>query len=113
MLYSGLIWASITALASAAPESLLYIFGKDSIHTDTKAPSISANTARLLLAQRLGLSTYHELGNVDDHTFEILNAYGSNRQTLFASQKDEVSPLLIIEGVERPEGKSRQTRSQA
>ncbi len=66
-------------------------------------PSISPHSARLLLAQRLGLSQYHSLQDADDLTLEILNKYGGEHQQIFAREEtvqDVEKLLLIIEGVD-------------
>ena len=70
-------------------------------------PSISPNTARLLFAQRLGLSQYHSLEGVDESTLDILNTYGGKQQQLFTDEEHTRSNdrlLLIVDGVTEPEG---------
>lgn len=90
------------------------IYIKDNVITleRPKVPSISPNIARLLFAQRLGLSQYHELGNVDETTLEVLNQYGGQQPSLLVDAEESRQQttdrlLFIIEGVEFPEGKTR------
>lgn len=66
-------------------------------------PSISPRTARLLLAQRLGLSRYHSLQDADESTLDILNTCGGEQQQVFAREDgSEVVEklLLVVEGVD-------------
>ena len=73
-----------------------------------KLPSISPLSSRLLFAQRLGLSRYHTLEGVDDDTLDLLSRFGSQRSSLFADENEElVKSLVIIEGIDRPEGESQ------
>ena len=112
----GLAWAS-TALGiyAASQEAPIYI-QDDSLNGPTsKTQSISANTARLLLAQRLGLSQYHDLGDADEVTLDVLNTYGGQQQSIFGEREESRQQstdklLFIIEGVEYPEGGSEYAR---
>lgn len=105
---AGLLWASAALEACAvSAQALLYISDQDPVPSKEDPPSISPITARLLLAERLGLSQYHSLEDADGSTLEILNALGGEQRRLF---KDDDQPprsekfLFIIEGVTRPEG---------
>lgn len=107
----GLVWIS-AALRSfvTCQEAPLYIQDDSPNPPTSKAPSISPATARLLLAQRLGLSQYHDLGDVDETTLDVLNTYGGPQQSAFGEEAAprQQSPdklLFIIEGVEYPEGR--------
>ena len=104
---ASIAWASTVSQSFAtSPQTLVYL--SDNEHSGPfELPSVTPNTARLLLAQRLGLSQYHELGDPNDSILDILNGYGGSRQHAFAPQDE--SPihghlLVIIEGVEHPEG---------
>ena len=107
---AGLAWAS-TALGiyAASEEAFVYIQDNALAPQSLKAETISPSTARLLFAQRLGLSQYHDLGDADEATLQILNAYGGQQQSIFGdieeSRHQSTDRLLfIIEGVEFPEG---------
>lgn len=98
--------ASAVAQAYAAlPEAHVHL--SDSCQQrHTKPPSISPHEARLLLAQRLGLSSYHSLGDVSESTLEHLNIYGGAKKELFHEDQWQSPNLLlaVVEGVEHPEG---------
>lgn len=99
-----LIWVvGLLRLSHAAFEAQIYL--SDSAQAaSAKPPSISPNTARLLLAQRLGLAQYHELGDIADSELGILNNYGEDQEPLFAEQKAALPKLLILEGIQHPGG---------
>ena len=101
---AGLLWASAALEAyTVVGKALLYTSESWSRQATVKPPSISPQTARLLLAQRLGLSRYHSLQDADESTLEILNTFGGEQQQIFAPketlQSDE-KLLLIVEGVD-------------
>ena len=104
----GLVWATTVASTYAAStEALVYLSDNDSSKPNLNPPSISPNTARLLLAKRLSVSQYHDLGDVDDSVLEILDKYGGTWPTVFSQRADSSSQsqlLLVVEGVEHPEG---------
>ena len=100
----GLLWASAAFEASTvAGEALVYTSESWLSQTPADPPSISPNTARLLFAQRLGLSQYHSLQDTDESTLEILNLYGGNQRHVFAHEersRDVEKLLLVVEGVD-------------
>ena len=108
----GRLWASAAFVASTvAGEALVYTSESWSRQTPADPPSISPSTARLLFAQRLGLSQYHSLQATDESTLEILNVYGGNQQQIFTQERslDAEKLLLIVEGVD--EGSSDYQKS--
>lgn len=105
-LLAGFLCIASGACAVAA-EALIYTSDVPSPASRAGTPSISPNTARLLLAQRLGLSQYHSLEGADKSTLDILNTYGGKQQQLFAHEEHSRSNdrfLLIVDGVTKPEG---------
>ena len=100
----GLLWASAAFEAfTVAGEALVYTSESWLRQTPADLPSISPNTARLLFAQRLGLSQYHSLQDTDESTLKILNTYGGNQQQIFAHEersRDAEKLLLVVEGVD-------------
>ena len=106
-LSARLIWIGV-ALESCtvSGQALLYISDAISSPTKNDPPSISPITARLLLAQRLGLSQYHSLEDADESAIDILNIYGGREEEVFRDE-DGANPeklLLLVEGVSNPEG---------
>lgn len=105
---TALIWATAAARAYAAsPEAHVYL-NAGSHDKGGKPPSISASDARLLFAQRLGLSQYHSLGDVDEKTLRLLNEYGDWPKSLLRSVQDPRRLLVLVEGVQYPEGNPQQ-----
>lgn len=97
--------SAVAQVYAASPEAYVYLSDASQQH-HTKPPSKSPHEARLLLAQRLGLSSYHSLGDASESTIEYLNVYGGAQKQLFHEiQWQHPSRLLaVIEGVEHPEG---------
>ena len=100
---AGLLWGCAALEAYiVAGEALVYTSESWSRRTPAEPPSISPHTARLLLAQRLGLSQYHSLQDADDSTLGILNTYGGEKQQIFAPKDESHGAeklLLVVEGV--------------
>lgn len=101
---------SLLGLAAAAASSpRVYVQDLDApAHLSTQtAPTLSADTARLIFAQRLGLSQYHSLKHADDDTIEYLNDFGGSRHQLF--DDDQLSDgtkhiMVVVEGMKSTEG---------
>ena len=106
--FAGFVCACSTlqVYAVASSKAYGYTFDPDLLPYQD-VPSISPLTARLLLAQRLGLSQYHDLGNPSEDVIKILNDFGATRdQTPFLGDQRKVSErlLIFVENVEHPEG---------
>lgn len=101
---AGLFWASAAFEAyTVAGGALVYTSESWSHQAVAEPPSISPHTARLLLAQRLGLSQYHSLQNADESTLAILNTYGGEKRHIFAREEKSQGAeklLLVVEGVD-------------
>ncbi|CAO2656767.1 Nn.00g055700.m01.CDS01 [Neocucurbitaria sp. VM-36] len=69
-------------------------------------PTVSPETARLILAQRLGLSRFHSIEHADPETIRHINAYGGRQQKLFGvedADRTRAHLLLWIEDAEQDE----------
>lgn len=103
---TALCWASaIAQVCSATPRAHVYV--SDSKRHNTKPCSISIDKARSLFAQRLGLSNYHNLGDVSDSTLDLLSEHGGRQLPLLSDKMDEEHThrlLAIVEGIEHQEG---------
>ena len=101
---AGLV-SAIVALESytVVGKALVYTSESWSRPAQAEPPSISPNTARLLLAQRLGLSQYHSLQDADESTLDILNTHGGQQEQIFAYEDGSQGAekfLLVVEGVD-------------
>ncbi|MCJ1272678.1 hypothetical protein MMC21_000465 [Puttea exsequens] len=106
-LLTSLLWLS-SALETFTVSAQALIYTSDTILPPPEAepPSISPHTARLLFAQRLGLSQYHRLEDADDSMLDVLNTYGRSRQQVFTHDEDtreKENVLIFVDGVSRPE----------
>lgn len=107
LVFIGLICTGLVLQINAfSPEA--YIFtspnGKSYSSATRETPSISSITARLLLAQRLGLSQYHSLDGVDEAAIELLNGLEGSREQIFLDEEESREKLLaFIENVEHPD----------
>lgn len=107
---AGLVCANSVLQAYAiSPKAYGYIF--DSKYQPTRnIPSISPVTARLLFAQRLGLSQFHSLDDADEGVLKVLNEYGLAQDPALlddAYGANSQKLLIFVENVEHPEGFSR------
>lgn len=107
-LLAGLVWASAALQSYAASsEALVFTFDGDGNHLQAESPSLSPCTARLLLAQRLGLSQFHSLRDADESILYLLNSLRGTQETILPADEQRSVPgklLIIIEGVEHPDG---------
>jgi len=92
------------------PVAHVYDLSAASVHRPAASisDSVSAETARLILAQRLGLAQYHSLKGVDEQTIRQLNDFGGSPQRLLSKGYGDSSPgklLVIVEGIQNPDSK--------
>ncbi|CAE7000418.1 hypothetical protein PTNB73_09591 [Pyrenophora teres f. teres] len=69
-------------------------------------PTVTPETARLIIAQRLGLSRFHAIEHADAETIRHINTYGGPQQKLFGIEDAHVSRahlLVWAEDVEQDE----------
>lgn len=101
-LSSSLLLPVITGAAVALSDSAkVYIFQGDDLPNASDPPALSAEQARLVLAQRLGTSQYHQLGAVDESTVSYINKFGGSQGSLFQDPDQDKTPelVVIVEGV--------------
>ena len=104
---SWLLASYLAGVGLASSDALVYLFPVRRNPLASRPPSITPNVARLLFAQRLGVSQFHSLGEADESTLKILNEFGGDESSLFRSNGDGGSYdkyLYVVEGVEHPEG---------
>lgn len=104
----GYVCAGLLTVAHAqVPAAHVYDLHATSQHRPAASSSdlVSPETARLILAQRLGLSQYHSLKGVDEQTMWQLNDFGGSPQRLLSNDYGDLGLgklLVIIEGVQNP-----------
>ena len=109
-LHASLLWAGAALKAcTVSAQALLYTSEAVQPAANGAPLSITQVTARLLLAQRLGLSRYHSLEDSDEITLEALNSFGVRQEPIFRLEQ-QTRPsqklLVIVDGVHHPEGSS-------
>ncbi|KAF2234436.1 hypothetical protein EV356DRAFT_501646 [Viridothelium virens] len=105
LLLSGLT-CHISFVAASSAVARVYLHDPDSVPEPTsKQPSLPADTARLIIAQRLGLSSFHALQEVDEEDLEYINRYAAPEQTLFVNPSSSRRPqaIVVVEEGEWPE----------
>jgi hypothetical protein len=64
------------------------------------SPSVSPETARLIIAQRLGLSRFHSVEHADAEAIRHINAYGGRHQKLFGGVATDASQAQLLMWIE-------------
>lgn len=59
-------------------------------------PTVSPNTARLIIAQRLGLSRFHAIEHPDAETIRHINVYGGPQPRLFGGDDADRSKAHLL-----------------
>lgn len=102
------IVSSLYCAASATQEGHVYILDPVSRTLPQVATTVDAATARLILAQRLGLSRFHSIDRSrSEESLKQINAYGGRQQKLFGgddADRTHAHALVWIEGVEDADG---------
>lgn len=108
-------FAFSSLLCAVSAERLAHVYNYDPTPWDPTAAtlqqtssSVRAETARLILAQRLGISRYHSIKYPSDRQLEQINAFGGRQQKLFGADNPDRSRahiLVWLEDVEDAEGK--------
>ena len=98
-----LLWALLSVSVDAGFEAQIYLPEADRV-ARPQPPTLSPSSARLLIAQRLGLAEYHEIGDTNDQDFEIIGLYGGTQKPLFSSRESGDGELLVLEGILHPSG---------
>ncbi|KAF2498197.1 hypothetical protein BU16DRAFT_524350 [Lophium mytilinum] len=105
----GLIVFSLYCAASAtskSPVGHVYTYDAAIKSKDTTQESlVTAETARLIIAQRLGLSRFHSLNSADEEVVQQLNRYGGRQQKLFGGDRESnhAHALIWLDNVEDPQ----------
>ncbi|KAH8648088.1 hypothetical protein BGZ60DRAFT_521221 [Tricladium varicosporioides] len=100
-LSTSLLVPALIGAASATSPASVYIFEGNDQTNPSKAPTLSPEQARLVLAQRLGASQYHGLGDASDSTISYINQFGGKKESLFLDVEQDQTPelVLIVDGM--------------
>jgi hypothetical protein len=99
-LSTDLLLPALIGAASALDANVYILQGEDFAHPSSP-PTLSSEEARLVFAQRLGVSEYHGLGEASESTLSYINKFGGPQETLFQSsaQYKAAELVLIVEGI--------------
>ena len=99
-LQQSLLLPVLIGAVSAASDANVYIFPGSTFTPSTPPPTLSAEEARLVFAQRLGAARYHGLGKATESTLAHINQFGGNGDALFDDAEEKTPELVVIvEGV--------------
>lgn len=89
--------------ASSLSQPIIYTYDplSSSSSSDSIQDTVDPETARLIFAQRLGLSQFHSLGDADDTALRHINTYGGQSQQLFglsSHHAERSRAFIMIEG---------------
>jgi hypothetical protein len=96
------ILPSLLCSASAASRTgYVYVWDPDTQPSETQLPSITPESARLILAQRLGVSQFHAI-KPNQALIQHINKFGGRPAPLFSEKsiKNAAHALVWIEGAE-------------
>lgn len=101
-------FAVLHRICAALPNAYVYTFDGSSKNQPPSEPLlVSPTAARLLFAQRLGLSQYHTIDRADENTIELINRFGGTQDLVFNDSnesKTDQKVLIFVENIEHPEG---------
>jgi hypothetical protein len=88
----------IGAVQAASETAKVYIFQEPRYPTLSTIPTLTPEEARLVIAQRLGISRYHSLSGVSDDALTYINAFGGPHSPLFTiiNDWDKRSQLVLM-----------------
>ncbi|KAI9744421.1 MAG: hypothetical protein M1818_001950 [Claussenomyces sp. TS43310] len=86
----------IGAAHAVSDSAKVYIFSSSRPGSSSNTPDLSPEEARLVVAQRLGVSHYHSLNDASDKTLSYINDFGGEQTELFATHADHKPMQLVI-----------------
>ncbi|KAI6251310.1 hypothetical protein HI914_00332 [Erysiphe necator] len=92
----GLFLSFFTSIVWASLKLPVYIFHEHEVLSPSEIPILSPRQARLVLAQRLGVSNYHELGDVSDSTLSYINKFGRKNSFSFENSNEKIADLVLV-----------------
>ena len=100
------IWLPALACLAQATSDIGHLFVYDPNHTPQASPRrISPQTARLMIASRLGLDRFHTLGSISQDALEAINDFGPTQQP-FTDLSSQAPVALILSHAEDALGMS-------
>ena len=92
------IVSSLLGAVSASKVGHVYTY--DPIANASPQPpsssSVTPDTARLIFAQRLGLSRFHSIRHASEGDIQQINAYGGRPQKLFGEDRERTQARILV-----------------
>ncbi|KAJ4344178.1 hypothetical protein N0V95_006293 [Ascochyta clinopodiicola] len=88
--------SALYCAAAASKTGHVFTFDGTNNHAAPASSPIDPETARLILAQRLGLSRFHSIHDADADAIKNINAFGGRQQKLFGEQADTSRAQLLV-----------------
>ncbi|OSS49506.1 hypothetical protein B5807_06035 [Epicoccum nigrum] len=92
----GFVASSLYCTAAAAANGHVFTFDGTATRAAPASSPIDPETARLILAQRLGLSRFHSIKDADAAAIKSINTYGGRHQKLFGEDADTSRAKLLM-----------------
>lgn len=92
----GFVASSLYCAATAAKNGHVFTFDGTNNHAAPASSPIDPETARLILAQRLGLSRFHTIKDADAEAIKNINTYGGKQRKLFGEEADTSRAQLLV-----------------
>ncbi|KAF2679323.1 hypothetical protein K458DRAFT_314437 [Lentithecium fluviatile CBS 122367] len=99
----GFALSSLYSAACATEVGHVYILDPSPRPSAQAPSSVDPETARLIFAQRLGLSRFHSINNPTEETVQQINAFGGRQQKLFGGEGPERSRAQLLVWVDNAE----------
>jgi hypothetical protein len=105
-----LLCAASSSVTAAPAAAKVFVYDSDVASQASPSPeTVDAATARLILAQRLGLGQFHIVSGADDESIRQINTFSAQRQPLFGHERHAEPTsrvLIVVEGIEESSSKA-------
>ena len=91
---SVFVWSTLLLAARASSDAVAYIFPTLAKAAPSDVPLLTPVEARLLLAHRLDVAHYHDLGRASDRALNQISKLGTSPQWL--SDTDSAPELVLV-----------------
>lgn len=91
MRLTSIQWLLCAASTAANAAKVVVLDTTSSPHASSIEETVEPDTARLILAQRIGLAEYHSVSNADEDAIRQINAFTSRsgQQAMFGADRFE------------------------
>lgn len=86
------------ACLAQADSGNLYIYDSDLQAASPASTTVSPETARLIIASRLGLDQFHDIGDASEKTIQAINQLSAD-QNLFTTSAEKSVALILGQAV--------------